>query len=197
MRPKGARAYPRRPETRDGEGMAGPQISDLAGFLLGGWRLDREILDASGGGLDGHFTGAAKFAFDDHAPGLLRYVEHGTLWLGSTRAPASRQLTYHVDGARARVMFDDGRYFHDLDLRDGVCEVEHPCGRDRYYGRFAVDDADRWRHQWTVHGPQKDQVIRTVFARSAVDPPAGGVGVQPGTEEGGIEWSTSTPGGAT
>jgi len=180
--------------------MAGVQVGDLAGFLLGGWRLDREILDASGGGLDGHFSGVARFAFDEHAPGLLRYVEHGTLWLGSNRGPAFRHLSYHVDGARARVTFDDGRYFHDLDLRPGVWEVEHPCGQDRYYGRFEVDDDHRWRHRWTVHGPHKHQVIRTVLSRSAADPPAGWVGVQPGTEEteeGGVEWSTSAPGGST
>ena len=176
--------------------MAGPQVSDLAGFLLGGWRLDREILDASERGLDGHFSGAARFGFDDHAPGLLRYVEHGTLWLGSNRGPASRQLTYAVDGVRARVTFDDGRFFHDLDLREGVWEVEHPCGQDRYYGRFEVDDAHRWRHQWTVHGPHKHHIIRTVLERSVADPPAGGVGVQPGTEDGGSGWSTSLPGGS-
>jgi hypothetical protein len=155
--------------------MAGPQVSDLAGFLLGGWRLDREILDASGRGLDGHFSGGARFILDDHAPGLLRYVEHGTLRLGSSRGPAYRHLTYHVDGARAQVMFDDGRYFHDLDLREGVWEVEHPCGRDRYHGRFDVVDAHRWRQQWTVNGPHKHQRIRTVLARSAADPPPGWV----------------------
>ncbi len=182
---------------RDGEDVAGPQVSDLVGFLLGGWRLDREILDASGRGLDGHFSGAARFTSDDHAPGLLRYAEHGTLWLGSNRGPASRHLTYHVAGARARVTFDDGRYFHDLDLREGVWQVEHPCGPDRYYGRFEVDDAHRWRHQWTVHGPHKHHIIRTVLARSVADPSAGRVGVQPAAEQGGIDYPRSNPSGST
>jgi hypothetical protein len=154
--------------------MVGPGISDLAGFLLGDWRLDRSVLDTSGRGLDGHFRGVARFTLDDHTPGLLRYVEHGALRLGSHRGPASRRLTYHVHGAWARVTFDDGRYFHDLDLREGVWEVEHPCGDDRYHGRFEVDDIRRWRHQWTVNGPHKHQLLLTVLERPTADRPAGG-----------------------
>jgi hypothetical protein len=145
-----------------------PEVRDLAGFLLGRWHLDREILDASGGRLGGRFEGVATFTVDDHVTGLLRYVEHGTLQLGSHRGPASRRLSYHVDGAWARVAFDDGRHFHDLDLREGVFEVHHPCGEDRYHGRFEVDGAHRWRQQWTVEGPRKHQLIRTVLERSVV-----------------------------
>jgi hypothetical protein len=147
--------------------VAGPSISDLAGFLLGSWRLDREVGDASRGGLTGHFSGVARFTLDGHVPRLLRYVEHGTLRLGAHRGPASRRLNYHVEGAWARVTFDDGRHFHDLDLREGVWEVEHACGDDRYDGRFEVDDAHRWRQQWTVSGPHKQQLIRTVLERRA------------------------------
>jgi hypothetical protein len=151
--------------------MAGPEVNDLASFLLGSWRLDREVLDASRGELTGRFEGVARFTLDDHAPGLLRYVEQGTLRLGSHRGPAARRLTYHVDDACARVRFDDGRYFHDLDLREGVWEVEHPCGEDRYDGRFEVDDAHRWRQQWTVNGPHKHHSIHTVLERHT-DPTA-------------------------
>jgi hypothetical protein len=159
--------------------MAGPEVRDLASFLAGDWRLDREILDASRRRPTGHFSGTARFARDDHAPGLLRYLEHGTLRLGSYRGPACRRLFYDVDGATARVAFDDGRYFHDLDLREGVWEVEHPCGDDRYVGRFEVDDAHRWRQRWTVNGPRKQQLIRTVLQRPGVDPSAGRIADEP------------------
>jgi hypothetical protein len=150
--------------------MARTKVSDLGSFLLGSWQLDREIRDASPRGLSGHFRGMARFTLDAHAPGLLRYVEQGTLWLGGHRGPASRRLDYHVDGAWARGAFDDGRYFHDLDLREGLWEVEHPCGDDRYHGRFEVDDADRWRQQWAVDGPHKHHVIRTVLERPTSGP---------------------------
>jgi hypothetical protein len=158
-----------------GTAVARPEISDLTAFLLGSWRLDREVLDASRGALTGHFRGAARFTPVDRAAGLLRYVEHGTLQLGSYGEPASRCLTYQVDGPWARVTFDDGRHFHDLDLREGVWEVEHRCGDDRYDGRFEVDGAHRWRQQWTVNGPRKRHIIRTVLERAAAEPPEGGV----------------------
>jgi hypothetical protein len=144
----------------------GVQILDLADFLNGTWRVEREILDSSVKGQSGQFTGWATFTPAPEVPGLLRYVEDGTVRLGSHRGRAVRRLGYHLDGPCARVVFDDGRYFHDLDLRDGVWEVEHPCRADRYRGRFEVDHAQRWRHEWSVTGPHKHHRIRTVLERA-------------------------------
>jgi hypothetical protein len=138
-------------------------VVDLAGFLRGSWRVEREILDASPRAQSGRFTGWATFTPDEQVPGLLRYVEHGTVELGSHRGPAVRRLDYHLEGPCARVLFDDGRFFHDLDLRAGVWEVEHPCRADRYHGRFEVEGDHRWRHEWSVAGPHKDHRIRTVL----------------------------------
>jgi hypothetical protein len=87
--------------------VARPEVSDLTAFLLGTWRLDREILDGSRRAITGRFSGSARFALDDRGPGLLRSVEHGTLQLGSYRGPASRCLSYQVDGPCARVRLDD------------------------------------------------------------------------------------------
>lgn len=142
--------------------MTGSRIVDLADFLVGDWELDRRIA-AAGGQRTGRFTGWARFEADPEVAGLLRYLERGTLRLDAYDGPAYRRLGYHVEGPRARVVFEDGRFFHDLDLRDGVCEVEHPCGADLYRGRFEVVDDDRWHQEWTVVGPDKDQVIRTVL----------------------------------
>ena len=146
-------------------------VVDLAGFLSGTWRLDRELLDASGRTPPGSFTGRGTFTPGAEVPGLLRYVERGTVQFGSHRGRAVRCLGYHVAGPWARVEFDDGRYFHDLDLRSGVWEVEHLCRADLYRGRFEVDDEHRWHQQWTVTGPRKDQRIHTVLTRVATDSP--------------------------
>ena len=148
----------------------GAEVADLAGFLRGTWRLHRELLDASGRTPPGSFTGDGTFTPDTEVPGLLRYLEQGTAQFGSHRGPATRCLAYHVDGGRARVDFDDGRFFHDLDLRAGVWEVEHLCRADLYRGRFEVDDEHRWRQQWTVTGPHKDQRIHTVLTRLVTEP---------------------------
>ena len=71
-------------------------VVDLAGFLRGPWWVEREILDASPRAQSGHFTGWATFTPDDRVAGLLRYVEHGTVELGSHRGPAVRRLGYHL-----------------------------------------------------------------------------------------------------
>lgn len=139
-------------------------VVDLADFLHGVWRIDREVHDADRRSA-GHFSGWGSFEADAGVPGLLRYVEHGMVQLGAHRGRAFRRLGYHVDGPCARVVFDDGRFFHDLDLRDGVCEVEHPCRADLYRGRFEVEHAGRWRQEWRVTGPHKDQLIRTTLER--------------------------------
>lgn len=152
--------------------MARAAVVDLADFLRGSWRIDREILDV-GSGITGRFTGSARFEADAEVRSLLRYIEHGTVQLASHRGPAFRRLGYHLAGPHARVVFDDGRHFHDLDLRGGLWEVEHPCRADLYRGRFEVDGADRWRQEWTVTGPHKDQLIRTILERPEDDPTGG------------------------
>lgn len=145
--------------------MAPAEVVDLAAFLHGSWRLDRDIVDGSGAGFSGRFTGRATFTPDLEVPGLLRYVEHGTVEVGGHRGPACRRLAYHLDGPQARVRFDDGRYFHDLDLRTGGWVATHPCRDDRYHGRFEVEHRDRWHQTWTVTGPRKHHRIHTVLMR--------------------------------
>jgi hypothetical protein len=153
--------------------VASAEIVDLAAFLHGSWRVDRDIVDRSGSACSGRFTGRATFTPDAGTPGLLRYAEHGTVTLGDHRGPASRRLAYHLDGPLARVRFDDGRYFHDLDLRTGVWEATHPCRDDLYHGRFEVEHRDRWHQTWTVTGPRKHHRIHTVVAREPGPPVAG------------------------
>jgi hypothetical protein len=144
--------------------MAGPAVDDLASFLRGSWRIDRDILDG-GGMVVGRFTGVGTFEVDAAVPGLLRYQEQGTLQLGTHGSPASRRLGYHVAGGRAEVVFADGRPFHDLDLRAGSHDAEHVCGQDLYRGRFEVVSDHSWGHEWSVIGPRKDHLIRTTLDR--------------------------------
>jgi hypothetical protein len=139
-------------------------VDDLAAYLLGRWRVDREILDGDREPV-GRFAGDAVFVAAGSEPGLLRYEERGTLRLGAHRGPAFRRLLYRVDGARAEVAFEDGRPFHDLDLRTGRTTADHPCGDDHYRGRFEVVDASTWTHEWVVEGPHKDHLLRTTLFR--------------------------------
>jgi hypothetical protein len=142
------------------------RIEDLGAFLLGAWQLRR--VTVVGGVEVGSFAGVGTF--DPDATGTLRYHERGTLHLDGQRVEATRRLAYRVTGPTAQVTFEDGRPFHDLDLRDGATEVEHLCGADRYHGRFEVVGPDTWRHAWHVTGPQKDDIVRTVLERRTGEP---------------------------
>jgi hypothetical protein len=145
--------------------VARPTVEDLASYLRGSWRIERDILDAAGAPV-GRFTGWGRFDLDPEEPVLLRYREEGMLHLGAYAAPASRRLDYRVHGWRAEVRFVDGRPFHDLDLRDGSDTVQHTCGADLYRGRFEVVSDDSWCHEWSVTGPRKDHLIRTSYDRA-------------------------------
>jgi hypothetical protein len=153
-------------------GMAGARISDLAGFLLGAWRLDREVVDTAGRRLTGHFTGTAWFTADHHAAGLLRYLEQGhvpaRLPPGSCLPAAALRRRWRASpgGVRRRARLPRPR-----PPRGGV-RGRAPLWRRPHRGRFEVDDAARWRQTWTATGPGKHQVIRTVLER-AVEPSAG------------------------
>ncbi|APU15636.1 hypothetical protein UA75_18530 [Actinoalloteichus sp. GBA129-24] len=137
-------------------------VADLPAYLLGRWRLEREILDVTGSRL-GSVTGIAEVLDHDDR---LGYTEQGELVLATYRGPVSRRLDYRLTGpGRAEVHFDHGGFFHEVDLRDGRWSTRHPCRDDDYQGCYHVVDEDRWRQRWTVTGPRKDHAIVTEFRR--------------------------------
>jgi len=62
------------------------------------------------------------------------------------------------------VRFDDGRPFHPLGLKDGRCEVDHPC-RDGFNTGDFTADANGFTTDWRIRGPTKDQHILTHHRR--------------------------------
>lgn len=144
--------------------MAAYAVRRLDHFLLGDWELARAVHDLAGGAL-GEFEGTATFRADAADPHLLHYYEEGVLRLGEHEGTAFRRLRYLVDGPRARVEFEDGRFFHKLDLSAGEWSAVHPCRADEYTGRFGVETADAWWQEWTVRGPAKAYVLRSSLTR--------------------------------
>ena len=128
-------------------------IADLRGFLEGGWSLTR-LIDDRRTGQRGRFEGRVDFVGEQAA---LWYREAGEMRLGDFRGAATRAYRFDFPAPHAaRVHFDDGRFFHDLDLRGGRAEVLHLCGEDRYRGDFRVTGPDQWHVDWEVQGPRKD-----------------------------------------
>ncbi|MEU2085279.1 DUF6314 family protein [Streptomyces albus] len=141
-------------------------VADALSYLAGAWTVRRELRDRAAGH-SGWFTGRAEFRRDGTGTEWL-HVEEGILEWGGTRRQAGRtlRLTPNPDGT-AEVAFLDGRPFHHLDLTGGRWIARHPCAADQYEGTFTVVSDDEWRLRWVVHGPAKDQLLSSVYRRTA------------------------------
>jgi uncharacterized protein DUF6314 len=146
-------------------------VADLAAHLAGTWGLDRDLHDRRAG-VRGRLRGTAEFAPDGAG---LRWSEAGRLEFGAHAGPAQRVLAIVLGAAGWEVRFADGRPFHPLDLSAGRADVEHPCGEDRYTGRYDVAGPDALLVRWRVKGPTKDLEIVSRYARVPAGRPGAGV----------------------
>ncbi len=137
------------------------RIVDPISYFAGEWTYERDLSDR-GQSVRGEASGTATFTVED---GRLLWRESGLLEIGPARTPATRALTIEPSESGWTVRFDDGRLFHRLDLAEGRCEVDHPCGDDLYQGRIEAASEDSFRTAWRVRGPRKDQSIETVYRR--------------------------------
>ena len=138
-------------------------VSDLSAFLAGDWRLERQLEDRLRGTV-GALSGQAGFHSD---PEGLAYTESGVLHMYGCDYRVQRHYRYHFpEPGWARVLFEDGRLFHHLDLRTGCWSAEHRCGADLYRGRFRALAPDAWRMSWQITGPRKDLRLKTWFQRN-------------------------------
>jgi hypothetical protein len=142
---------------------AGHPVADLHRFLRGVWRMTRLGWDGGGPGRTMRLRGTARFSAC--AEGLL-LEERGTATIGAYQGEAARRTLFRFrTKAAADICFEDGRFFHRLDLAGGVAQVRHECGPDRYIGRYRVLDPGCWVLSWRVIGPRKRQLITSRFVR--------------------------------
>lgn len=137
-------------------------VDDLARFLVGEWRLRRRLVS-----LEPVMSGTAEgMACFEPRPEGLAYYEAVDVDYADHEGPATRAYRYHLSQPWcARVHFEDGRFFHAFDLRDGRWRAEHRCGDDVYLGGFRVLRAGLWIARWRVFGPRKDLRISTLYER--------------------------------
>ncbi|MFW2542610.1 DUF6314 family protein [Primorskyibacter sp. 2E107] len=128
----------------------------------GAWTYAREIDDATGLGA-GAGQGTARFIRQD---GALRYDEEGQIAFATTPPmKGSRRYLWRETPAGAAVFFEDGRAFHDVDLRQGSPAAAHWCDPDQYDVTYDFSDWPRWSSLWRVKGPRKDYTMRTTYHR--------------------------------
>ena len=142
-------------------------VSDLLSFLEGDWQLSRTINDLN---LDmpGTMSGRVQIAplAEGLEPPVLVYREEGELQFGEYRETVFRVYRYRFpEKNRAEVLFEDDRFFHELDLSLGHCQAEHLCEEDLYRGNFRVLSSDSWQSVWTVTGPKKNLILDNRFQR--------------------------------
>ncbi len=123
-----------------------PSLDDFAGD----WILERRI--EHGDGTRARFAGTGSFS---RCRGGLRYNEHGRLCLpGQPPLLSTRRLLWAGDTVVA-VSFEDHRFFHRIDLRQGRPRARHVCGDDIYTGLYDFAAWPRWSVVWWVRGPRK------------------------------------------
>jgi len=122
----------------------------------GRWQMKRRIVQADG-------TVARLQGVADWQPvsdglvceerGLLQVMDQPPL-------EAQRRYLWRED---LSVLFDDGRYFHQVPAYGGTCD--HWCDPDQYDGRYEFGLWPVWRCIWQVRGPRKDYVMMTEYRR--------------------------------
>lgn len=141
--------------------------------FTGDWLLSREIAQADGS--IARFEGRACFAPD--AQGLA-YHEEGVLHLpGQAPIRGSRAYLWRSGPEGIRVLFADGRPFHDF-LPQGApaegahnaVEASHWCDPDDYRVRYDFSGWPRWRSVWRVRGPRKDYEMTSHYSREGCPP---------------------------
>ncbi len=140
----------------------GHPVPDPIRFLHGAWQLTKLGRD-SVPGRTMRYCGQARFS--SMATGLL-FEERGTVSVGAYLGEATRRYVFHIqsDGT-AEVCFENGTFFHHLNLGSGGAHVWHNCVTDRYEGCYRVLGPDCWIVSWRVTGPRKRQVISSRFIR--------------------------------
>ncbi len=131
--------------------------------FMGQWTLSRKIKDNLHGH-NGTLTGLAAFT----GTGAIRltYEENGTLVLetGASLA-ASRRYLWEFTDAEVVVCFADSKPFHQFIPSGHADGTDHPCGDDFYTVRYDFTAWPQWEAVWTVTGPRKDYVSRSVYRR--------------------------------
>ncbi|MBS9718588.1 DUF6314 family protein [Pseudohalocynthiibacter aestuariivivens] len=120
--------------------------------FCGSWWLGREIIDLKTG-LRGYMDGMATFEPDSSS---LRYIEVGRLvYAGQPQLRASRRYWWQPRPGGIDICFDNGQFFHRLDITQRTTKAEHVCAEDTYNVLYDFSEWPVWSATWHVAGPRK------------------------------------------
>lgn len=131
----------------------------------GRWRIARRIEDQRAG----QVLEATGYAALQQGENALTYDEELTLNVpGQAPMTATRRYLWQAQADQIRICFEDGRYFHSLELGVQRSQDHHDCPPDSYDAAYDFTDwPQAWRVIWTVSGPRKSYVMTSVYSATA------------------------------
>jgi hypothetical protein len=132
--------------------------------LLGAWSFTRWIEDRRAGqGIDA--SGRVEIAA---TPQGATYDETAEMRLpGQTPLQATRRYLLEARAGQLHFLFDDGRFFHALDLAEATPRCHHDCPPDSYDVTYDFTGWPVWRATWSVTGPRKNYTMTTTYRPAA------------------------------
>jgi hypothetical protein len=129
------------------------KIEDFTGCL---WAISRQIID---------HTRDAKLKFIGRCEVCGGwYQESGQMVLPHGQALSStRRYRWDATLEGVDVHFDDGRFFHWIDLSHAAPQARHFCDPDDYAVSYEFTQWPVWTSLWKVKGPRKDYEMHSIY----------------------------------
>ena len=122
------------------------------------WAISRQIIDR---------TQDAKLTFRGRCKVSGGwYQETGQIVLPNGQTLSStRRYRWDATSEGVDVYFDDGRFFHWIDLAHTAPQARHFCDPDSYAVSYKFTQWPVWTSLWKVKGPRKDYEMQSSYRK--------------------------------
>ena len=131
------------------------EMEDFTGCL---WAISRQIIDHT---QDAKLTFIGRCEVSDGW-----YQETGQMVLPDGQSLSStRRYRWGATLEGVDVHFDDGRFFHRIDLAHASAQARHFCDPDDYEVSYEFTQWPVWTSLWKVKGPRKDYEMDSSYRK--------------------------------
>ncbi len=131
------------------------KMEDFTGCL---WAISRQIIDHT---QDAKLTFTGRCEVSDGW-----YQETGQMVLPDGQAlSGTRRYRWDATLEGVDVYFDDGQFFHWIDLAHAAPQAWHFCDPDDYSVSYEFTKWPAWASRWKVKGPRKNYEIHSSYRK--------------------------------